>query len=186
MDEKLKFSKHVDWLSGKISRSCGLIFRLSSYIPSSILTKIYFAHVHPYLNYGLCVYGPASATTLARIKRLQLKCVKYIYGDRILHETMYFRNCRILPFDSMHKKSILMKFGDYVRNDCSIYFDGRLNEVQLPHTYSTWHIVSGRLNLPVTTKSRCGGIHSLSKQLRHGMSCLNQLEKLIMFLNINV
>ena len=41
-------------------------------------------------------------------------------------------------------------------NDCSLYFDGRLNEVQLLHTYSTRHSVSGRLNLPVTSKSRCG------------------------------
>ena len=130
LDEKLKFSKHVDWLSGKISRSCGVMFRLSSYIPSFILRKIYFALVHPYLN-----YGSASAATLARIKRLQLKCVKYISGDRMLHEIMHLRNCRILPFDSMYKKSILMKFGDYVHNDCSLYFDGRLNEVQLLHTY---------------------------------------------------
>ena len=156
LDEKLKFSKHVDWLSGKISRSCGVMFRLSSYIPSFILRKIYFALVHPYLNYGLCVYGSASATTLARIKRLQLKCVKYISGDTMLHEKMHFRNCRILPFDSMYKKSILMKFGNYVHNDCSLYFNGRLNEVQLLHTYSTRHSVSGRLNLPVTSKSRCG------------------------------
>ena len=112
LDEKFKFSKHVDWLSGKISRSCGVMFRLSSYIPSFIRRKINFALVHPYLNYGLCVYGSASATTLARIKRLQLKCVKYISGDRMLHEKMHFRNCRILPFDSMYKKSILIKFGD--------------------------------------------------------------------------
>ena len=90
-----------------------------------------------YLNYGLCVNGSASATTLARIKRLQLKCVKYISGDTMLHEKMHFRNCRLLPSDSMYKKSILMKFGDYVHNDCSLYFDGRLNEVQLLHTYST-------------------------------------------------
>ena len=98
----------------------------------------------------------ASTTTLARIKLLQLKCDKYISGDRMIHEKMYFRNCRILPFDSMYKKSILIKFGYYVRNDCSIYFNGRLNEVQLPHTYSRRHSVSVRLNLPVTTKSRCG------------------------------
>ena len=52
--------------------------------------------------------------------------------------------------------SILMKFVDYVHNDCSLYFDGRLNEVQLLHTYSTRHNVSGRQNLPVTSKSRCG------------------------------
>ena len=101
-------------------------------------------------------------------------------------EKMYSRKCRILPFDSMYKKSILMKFGDHVRNDCGIYFDGRLNEVQLPHTYSTRHSVSGRLNLPVTILCPDVLIHSLSKQLRHGMSCLNKLEKLIMFLIVNV
>ena len=29
----------------------------------------------------------------------------------MVHEKMYFRNCRLVPFDSMYKKLILMKFG---------------------------------------------------------------------------
>ena len=53
IDSKLKYDKHIDYISGKISKSIGVLFKLSKMkIPKSILKQIYYSLIHSILNYG--------------------------------------------------------------------------------------------------------------------------------------
>ena len=53
IDRHLTFNSHINYLSTKISRSVGLIYKLNNYLPYSVLLKIYHALIHPYFNYAM-------------------------------------------------------------------------------------------------------------------------------------
>ena len=57
LDSKLSFSSHVNYIKSKISKSVGIIFRLSSDVPKVLLARLYYALVLPYLNYCNIKWG---------------------------------------------------------------------------------------------------------------------------------
>ena len=57
IDEKLTFKHHVNFLSNKISRSIGILYRIKSFLPSSVLISLYYAFVQSHLSYGIFVHG---------------------------------------------------------------------------------------------------------------------------------
>ena len=61
IDDKLTFHSHIDTLSRKISRSVGVIFKLSHYVPSVTLLNFYHALVSSSLSYGVTCWGGSSS-----------------------------------------------------------------------------------------------------------------------------
>ena len=52
VDEKLDWKEHIHIISGKISRSIGIISKSRFYLSRETLFKLYFTLVYPYLYYG--------------------------------------------------------------------------------------------------------------------------------------
>ena len=57
IDCKLKFKAHIDAISNKISKSIGILYKLSSYLPPSTMRNLYFAFVNSYLMYCYSYLG---------------------------------------------------------------------------------------------------------------------------------
>ena len=68
IDDKLSFSRHTTLVKSKIAKCCGIMYRLSNYVPDYIMKKIYSTLVFPYLNYCIAVWGNSSLTQLARLQ----------------------------------------------------------------------------------------------------------------------
>ena len=57
VDNRLKFNLHISDISCKISKSVGILFRLSSYLPSVSLLQIYISLVNSLLMYCNAIWG---------------------------------------------------------------------------------------------------------------------------------
>ena len=56
LDSKLNYNFHIKAVELKLSRVVGIIAKLKSFLPQSVLLQLYYALVHPHLLYGLSVW----------------------------------------------------------------------------------------------------------------------------------
>ena len=78
IDKNLNWKSHVDYISTKISKACGVLSKLRHFMSSKILVEIYHALVHSYLRYGIITWGNASDTTLKPIQTLINRVIRII------------------------------------------------------------------------------------------------------------
>jgi hypothetical protein len=69
IDDKLSFKPHIDSLCKVVSRSIGIIYKMST------LINLYFALVHSHLTYGITAWGGTASVHLNRLKSLQNRVV---------------------------------------------------------------------------------------------------------------
>ena len=50
LDDCLSWKIHIDKLSKKFSRACGMVYKLRHYIPLSLLKLVYFGLFHSHLQ----------------------------------------------------------------------------------------------------------------------------------------
>ena len=73
IDSKLKFAQHIQFVSRKLSRTAGLLYRLKSYVPSNILISLYYSLAYPYLLYANLVWGGTHSEHLTPLFIIQKK-----------------------------------------------------------------------------------------------------------------
>ena len=72
VDENLDWKEHIHIISGKISRSIGILSKSMFYLSKETLFKLYFSLVYPYLYYRkYIIWGCTYGTNLERLKVLQ-------------------------------------------------------------------------------------------------------------------
>ena len=52
IDEKLKWTDHTEHVYNKIIKYIGIFYKIRNKLPFDILKQLYFAFVHPQINYG--------------------------------------------------------------------------------------------------------------------------------------
>ena len=124
IDRTLSYRSHIDHISSKISKSIGILFKLSNLkVPKSILAQVYYALIHSYLNYNICCYLGTSDANVNRLFLLQKRAVRIINGAGFLDHTdplFYAKN--ILKIRDLYKLNVgLFMFerrdaDDYERN----------------------------------------------------------------------
>ena len=72
-DENLNWSKHTTYISSKIAKNIGMLYKLRKTLNTNTLRNLYFALIHPYLNNGLSVWGSATTNHLTPVFKLQKK-----------------------------------------------------------------------------------------------------------------
>ena len=103
IDNKLTFKSHIKEISRKISKSVGIIRKIS-FFPRFILKSLYYTLVYPYLTYCIQAWGYVCATTLNPIIVLQKKVVRIINGsDFYAHTNNIFNNLTILKLEYIFK-----------------------------------------------------------------------------------
>ena len=70
LDNKLSWRTHVDKICKKVSKVCGMIYKLQYYVPLSTLKIVYFSLFHLHIQYSLLNWGRASKSILYKLKIL--------------------------------------------------------------------------------------------------------------------
>jgi hypothetical protein len=78
LDEKFKWTQHLNHISNKVSRGLGIMGRLMKILPPDVLKTLYFSLVYPYLSYCNIIWGGARATALHKLEILQNRAVRLI------------------------------------------------------------------------------------------------------------
>ena len=106
IDNRLKFDQHIADISVKISKSIGILFKLSNVLPSSTLLSIYNSLVHSHLMYCNAIWGGTHDVHIHPLFMLQKKCIRIINKTSFLaHTHPLFASNNILKIKDIHRYS---------------------------------------------------------------------------------
>ena len=155
VDDNLSFCKHINYVAGKVSKTCGVLGRIRSFVPSSVFKTLYFSLVYPYIIYGLPVYGSGNMTPLKRLSSIQNKCIRYFPSENTDNILSTYKEHNLLPFNLVYKFTLLLKFYQYRSDPLYEYFNSKISNSCINHDHITRLNVTQGLILPPVTKSKC-------------------------------
>ena len=108
IDDDLKLSSHLEYISGKIAKGVSVIIKARKIFSEVTLLSLYNSLIMPYWSYCIHVWGKAYDTHLKHLMSLQNKVVRIIAGvpHRTHVESLYL-DLNIMPL----KKSNMYTVG---------------------------------------------------------------------------
>ena len=104
-------------LESKLSRYVGILFKLKSFLPKYILSKIYYAFIHSHLYYGLIIWGATPASNLSKFCRIQNKALRVISGTGWReHAPPLYATQNILQLSKLITYSVAMFMHKFTRS----------------------------------------------------------------------
>ena len=117
IDQHLEWKYHIDMCKKKISSGNYVLKSLKNILTTSILTTIYNSMIHPYISYGLMLWGSAYKSYLHTIEILQKKAIRNVHKTKYNENTMpLFRSSKLLRLEDMYKLQFFMFMFSYYRN----------------------------------------------------------------------
>ena len=167
LDDKLSFKDHISYVTGKLSRSTGIINRIAFFLPFPQLLSLYYTLVYPHLTYGVTVWGKASVAGVTRMQGMQRRALRIV--------AKYHHNARpklasLLNFDSIYRYFTLIKLYKVLKEHNHEYFHDRVMNVQVDHGYPTRFKTQLNLTTPFFSKNKC-----LSSFVYQSISAWNKL-----------
>ena len=124
IDNKLKWSAHITYISKKIFKGIGIILKARKVFNMETLLSMYHTFVYPYLSYCIHVWGKAYNTHLNDLIVLQNKAMRKISGvpPRKNIDQFYIEN-NILIVKHIYSYNIGLFMYEYVNNMTPDVFD---------------------------------------------------------------
>ena len=150
IDAKLKFDGQVKHVTGKLSRVFGVMRKLRSCTPASLLNTIYYSLAYPYLTYAVVAWGNCGRVEVSKLETAQRRLVRILCGENppVYRPPIDFNSIKILYSGvTMHK----IQNGNY--HD---FLTDRVSSLQVSHGHLTRFKVGGNLVGPKcrTTKTQ--------------------------------
>ena len=103
-DEHMKFKKHISHLCNTLSRIAGMFYRLSSYLPTHILKKVYDAHVNSRLSYNTPIWACNYSNNIKPVLQVQKKIIRIITrSDYLAHTKPLFKKSKTLNITDLNR-----------------------------------------------------------------------------------
>ena len=78
IDDGLTFASHVGAICARLSRTVGVMRRLSSFVPATTLLNIYYSLFHSYCTYAITAWGGSACIHINRLQSLQNRAVRFL------------------------------------------------------------------------------------------------------------
>lgn len=88
LDSTLSWDDHINKVASKISSMCGILRRISYFVPRKVMLHFYFAHIHSHLSYLIISWGRACKSKLKKLQILQNRCLKIIFKLPFLYPSI--------------------------------------------------------------------------------------------------
>ena len=108
LDENITWKAHIDYISTKISKSIGILYKSRKYLCKKDLTQLYYSFVHTYLNYANIAWGSTEKSKLQCLYRRQKHAIRLInFADRYTHSKPFFIEMKILNIYELNVFNVL-------------------------------------------------------------------------------
>lgn len=136
LDENLTWEKHIQTIESKISKQIGIIWKARKFLTNTSMKSLYFAFVHPYLNYGNIVWGSTYNSKLSKIHRLQKKAIRMITNSpRMAHSQPLMAENKILTVHNINTYQVMCFMYKQTKNDIPTCFADNFTKIE--HKYET-------------------------------------------------
>ena len=138
IDNKLKWSAHISYISKKMSKGIGIILKPRKVFSNETLLSLYHTFVYPYLSYCIHVWGKAYKTHLNDLVVLQNKAMRIINGvpPRTNVDKFYIEN-NILTVKYIYNYNIGLFMYEYVSKMTPDVFDKFFSSIFDIHQHDT-------------------------------------------------
>ena len=129
IDNKLNFSNHINLVCAKLSKTAGILYKISEFVPDTVLINLYYSLVYPYLLYGILSWGGAAQVHLQPLELLHKRII------RIITRSSYLEHTNPLFFNNN-----ILKLSDIYHHQLGIYMYKQKSDslISLPtHNYAT-------------------------------------------------
>ena len=124
LDENLSWKIHINYISKKISKSVGIIYRSRFLLTSATKLALYYSLIYPYLTYCNIVWFSTYETNVKRIYLLQNRAVRAMSNsDYRAHSAPLFRKLNILGIYKLNTHCIGKFMFNYSRDLLPECFD---------------------------------------------------------------
>ena len=107
VDDELKWKAHTSYIATKISKNIGILNRLRFVLNCATLKTLYMTLVHPYISYGIIVWGTANQVTIDKVEKLQKRAIRLISFSRYRdHTSPLFASNKLLKVRDLYTKEI--------------------------------------------------------------------------------
>ena len=111
LDRELSWKNHIDYLAKKLSKVCGMIYKLRHYVPLSTLRIVYYSMFHSHIQYSLLNWGRAAKSHFHKLSILQNKILRAcLFCSRRYETNLLYSRFRVLKLDDMIK----MEFAKFI------------------------------------------------------------------------
>ena len=118
-DQNLNFKCHINYLTQRLARTCGLLYRVKELMPTFVLKNMYHAHVGSVINYCNIIWANICPTNLKPLTLILKRIIRNVTNsDFLAHTEPLFKQLRILNLESMRKMSLALHF--YKTQDLNI------------------------------------------------------------------
>ena len=105
------WNSHIEYISNKISKSCGALAKIRHCVDIKTLVNVYHALINSYLRYGIIVWGGASSSALRPLQTALNKAIRIItfapYGN--LDLTPAYQQLKLLTVE----KTYMLEMGKF-------------------------------------------------------------------------
>ena len=156
ISSNLKWNKHIDHISIKVSKVIGIMFRLKSIVPSDVLHTLYNSLIMPHFHYCLLTWG-STIRNGHKLHLLQKKALRLVDNSHyIAHTDPIFKKLHMVKIIDMFNIAV-WKFYYKLMNDLlPPYFN--YMKPNVPVICDHYNVRNPKFHLPVIK-------HDFAKQL---------------------
>lgn len=152
INNNFDWSTHIQTIKQKCVPFISIFYRLSKFTPSSVLIKLYFAHIHSRLLYLNSIWSLAPQYLINQLKVIQNRIIKSIFRlDRLTPSSLLYSEY-ILPFEILSKYESITVMYKILKNKVNHNFQFIKN--QEIHTHVTRQ--SSLLHIPTINSYKFG------------------------------
>jgi len=146
LDERLCFRYHVQEVCSHLSRSVGMLRRLSVIVPRRIRLTIYNSLIFSKASYGVAAWGRGCCVSrIENMLRSAQKCILAGSTSKILN---------MFTFDSMYQYFTAVKLFKTIRMGEHQYFTAAFGNLVPSHVHNTRFSSGNNFNVPYLSKAK--------------------------------
>ena len=129
IDYRLSWESHINYLSTKLSKICGITYVTRKQLTQSALINIYYTLFYSLISYCITIWGGTACKHINRIYMIQKRFMRAItYSKKYQRTTPIFNSLRILKFHNIYKIFLyILSFKYFRQNYCVENFEVNQN-----------------------------------------------------------
>ena len=140
LDDKLTWKAQINHISGKISKSIGVLSKARKYLDINSLLSLYYTMLYPYLLYCIIAWGKANTGIINPLIKTQKRAIRLMCSLRKYDSTsIYFKELKIMRLDDLYNYSVNIFMYKLFNGDLPPLFNDYFTKNQSHHNHSTRH-----------------------------------------------
>ena len=149
LDEQLNWKSHIKMITSKISKSCGIIYRIRRCLTNEAKKLLYYSLIHPYIAYCINVWSSTYQTHIRPMILGQKRVLRALFAyQRRAQTAQIFLTYEILPIDELIRYSASILAHKIINQTIAI------DDFVIPNNIHYNLRGNGDLRLPTNTRTQ--------------------------------